>query len=157
MLTGVASFAFMDAGLKLLTAHYPSAQVAALRGLSALPVVFAWALYSGGARSCCAGALAPAPGARRAVGVHDDHLHVRAEGTVAGAAYSLFFVAPMLIAVLSIVMLGEHVRRPQWIAIVVGFVGVLIVLKPESAGISAGRAHWPCSAPRCVMRSPRCW
>ena len=41
MLTGVAAFSFMDAGLKLLTAHYPSAQVAALRGLAALPVVFA--------------------------------------------------------------------------------------------------------------------
>ncbi len=39
----------MDAGLKLLTEHYPSAQVAALRGLAALPVVFAWALFSGGA------------------------------------------------------------------------------------------------------------
>ena len=49
MLTGVAAFAFMDAGLKLLTAHYPSAQVAALRGLSALPVVFLWVLYAGGA------------------------------------------------------------------------------------------------------------
>ena len=40
----------MDAGLKLLTAHYPSAQVAALRGLAALPVVFAWSMYSGGLR-----------------------------------------------------------------------------------------------------------
>jgi len=46
MLTGVAAFALMDAGLKLLTAHYPSAQVAALRGLAALPVVFAWAMYA---------------------------------------------------------------------------------------------------------------
>ena len=58
MLTGVASFSFMDAGLKLLTAHYPSAQVAALRGLAALPVVFVWALYAGGARpadAACAG------------------------------------------------------------------------------------------------------
>jgi hypothetical protein len=50
MLIGVAAFAFMDAGLKVLTEHYPSAQVAALRGLAALPVVFVWALYSGGPR-----------------------------------------------------------------------------------------------------------
>jgi len=50
MLTGVASFALMDAGLKVLTAVYPAAQVAALRGLCALPIVFLWALYSGGAR-----------------------------------------------------------------------------------------------------------
>ena len=50
MLIGVASFSLMDAALKLLTAHYPSAQVAALRGLAALPVVFIWVLYAGGAQ-----------------------------------------------------------------------------------------------------------
>jgi len=37
----------------------------------------------------------------------------------------------MLIAVLSIVMVGEQVRRQQWIAIIIGFCGVLIVLKPQ--------------------------
>ncbi len=39
-----------------------------------------------------------------------------------------------MIALLSIVMLGERVRRAQWRAIGVGFVGVLIVLKPETSG-----------------------
>src|SRR6185503_351250 len=48
--------------------------------------------------------------------------------------YALFFVAPMLIAVISIFMLGERVSRPQWIAIAVGFAGVLIVLKPDTTG-----------------------
>ena len=48
--------------------------------------------------------------------------------------YSIFFVAPMLIALLSIVLLGERVSRVQWTAIGVGFVGVLIVLKPETTG-----------------------
>ena len=49
MLIAAAAFAFMDAGLKLLTAHYPAAQVAAMRGISALPLVFAWAMINGGA------------------------------------------------------------------------------------------------------------
>src|SRR3569832_1444750 len=48
--------------------------------------------------------------------------------------YSLFFVAPMLIALISMFVLGERVARPQWIAIGVGFLGVLIVLKPDTAG-----------------------
>ena len=50
MLAGVASFSLMDAGLKLLSGDYPPMQVAALRGLSALPLVFAWAMYAGGPR-----------------------------------------------------------------------------------------------------------
>ena len=134
MLTGVASFAFMDAGLKLLTAHYPSAQVAALRGLSALPVVFLWALYAGG------------PGQLLRIrwplhlirGVLSVLMMISftfgLKALTLARAYSLFFVAPMMIAVLSMVMLGERVRRPQWLAIVIGFVGVLIVLKPQASG-----------------------
>ena len=47
-------------------------------------------------------------------------------------AYALFFVAPLLIAILSIFMLGERVARAQWLAIVIGFAGVLIVLKPDT-------------------------
>lgn len=134
MLAGTAAFAFMDAGLKLLTAHYPSAQVAALRGLSALPVVFVWALYAGGAGQLLRvrwrlhvirGVLSVAMMISFTFALKQLSL---------AKAYALFFVAPLLIAVLSIVMLGERVRRPQWLAIAVGFAGVLIVLKPGAIG-----------------------
>ena len=39
MLAAVLLFALMDAGLKLLSSQYPPLQVAALRGLSSLPLV----------------------------------------------------------------------------------------------------------------------
>jgi drug/metabolite transporter (DMT)-like permease len=134
MLAGTAAFAFMDAGLKLLTAHYPSAQVAALRGLSALPVVFIWALYAGGAAQLLR--------VRWRLHLIRGVLSVVMMITFTFAlkqlslakAYALFFIAPLLIAVLSIVMLGERVRRAQWLAIAVGFAGVLIVLKPGAIG-----------------------
>jgi hypothetical protein len=42
MLFAVGVFSLMDAGLKLLTPHYPATQVAALRGASSLPFVMAW-------------------------------------------------------------------------------------------------------------------
>lgn len=138
MLTGVASFSFMDAGLKVLAASYPPAQVAALRGLVALPVVFLWALYSGGA-----GQLVRV---RWSLHIVRGVLSVLMMITFTYAlkelslarTYSLFFVAPMLIAVISIFLLGERVSRSQWIAILIGFVGVLIVLKPDTAGFGWG-------------------
>jgi drug/metabolite transporter (DMT)-like permease len=134
MLTGVAAFAFMDAGLKLLTAHYPSTQVAALRGLTALPVVFVWALFSGG--------FGQLTQVRWSLHLVRGVLSVFMMITFAFAlkelslakAYALFFIAPMMIAVLSIFMLGERVTRTQWLAIVIGFCGVLIVLRPDTAG-----------------------
>ncbi len=134
MLIGVAAFSFMDAGLKLLTAHYPSAQVAALRGLAALPVVFAWAMYSGGPRQ-----LINVRWSLHLVrGVMAVFMMVTftfaLKSLSLAKTYAIFFVAPLLITLLSIVLVGERVRKPQWAALLVGFIGVLIVLKPETTG-----------------------
>ena len=134
MLTGVAAFSLMDASLKLLTAHYPSPQVAALRGLAALPVVFAWALYAGG--------LGQLTRVRWPLHLIRGVLSVVMMITFTFAlkelslakAYALFFVAPLLIAVFSTFMLGERVVRTQWLAILIGFSGVLIVLRPGAVG-----------------------
>ena len=134
MLTGVAAFALMDAGLKLLTAHYPSAQVAALRGLAALPVVFAWAMYAGGAAQLIK-IRWPLHLIRGVLSVFMMITFTFALKELSLAkAYALFFIAPLLIAVMSIFMLGERVQRTQWLAIVIGFAGVLIVLKPDTVG-----------------------
>jgi len=46
------------------------------------------------------------------------------------SAYTVNFVAPLLITVLSIPMLKERVGWRRWSAVVVGFIGVLIVLRP---------------------------
>jgi drug/metabolite transporter (DMT)-like permease len=134
MLSGVAAFAFMDAGLKLLTAHYPSAQVAALRGLSALPLVFLWALYAGGIGQLMR-VRWPLHLVRGVLSVAMMITFTFALKELSLAkTYALFFVAPMLIAILSIFLLGERVNRTQWLAILIGFGGVLIVLKPDTAG-----------------------
>jgi drug/metabolite transporter (DMT)-like permease len=134
MLVAAGAFAFMDAGLKLLTAHYPASQVAALRGWASLPLVLLWALLSGGAAQLVR-IRWPLHLLRGVLGVFMMITFAYALKTLSLArAYSLFFIAPLLIALLSSVMLGERVRKPQWVAIVVGFVGVLIVLKPDTAG-----------------------
>jgi drug/metabolite transporter (DMT)-like permease len=134
MLAGVAAFAFMDAGLKLLTAHYPSAQVAALRGLTALPVVFIWAMYAGGPRQLV-NVRWPLHLIRGVLSVFMMITFTFALKELSLAkAYALFFIAPLLIAVMSVFMLGERVQRSQWVAVVVGFAGVLIVLKPGGVG-----------------------
>lgn len=47
--------------------------------------------------------------------------------TVTGA---LLFTMPLMVSALSVPMLGEHVGWRRWIAIVVGFIGVLIIVRP---------------------------
>jgi drug/metabolite transporter (DMT)-like permease len=45
-------------------------------------------------------------------------------------AVSIGFASPLFMAILSIPLLGEKVGPRRWIAIVVGFIGVLIIIRP---------------------------
>ena len=135
MLVSVALFALMDAGLKTLSAHYPPFQVAAMRGLSSLPLVLGWALASAGA-----GALLrvrwPLHLVRGVLGIVMMASFVYAlKRLPLSTAYSIFFVAPLLITALSVPILGEHVGPRRWTAIAVGLLGVLVVLRPTGEGM----------------------
>jgi len=135
MLGCVAVFSVMDALLKTLAAHYPPFQVAALRGASSLPWLVAWAAMTTGLR--------PLLHARWSL-----HLLRGVLGIVMMAAfvfalqtlplstgYAIYFVAPLLITALSVPMLGEHVGPRRWTAIGLGFLGVLVVLRPGGGGV----------------------
>jgi drug/metabolite transporter (DMT)-like permease len=141
MLAAVGLFAFMDAGLKLLAAHYPPLQVSALRGLASLPFVLAWVLLSVGPR-CALPTLFrvrwPLHALRGVLGVTMMAAFVYALRTLPlSTAYTIFFVAPLLITALSVPILGERVGPRRWAAILVGFVGVLVVLRPTADGLAS--------------------
>ena len=48
-------------------------------------------------------------------------------------ATAVNFLAPLLVTALSVPLLGEHVTRRQWLAVLGGFAGVLIVIRPGGA------------------------
>lgn len=50
---------------------------------------------------------------------------------------SIMFLSPLLVAALSVPLLGEEVGRRRWTAIIVGFLGVLLVTRPGLGGL-----HW---------------
>ncbi len=51
---------------------------------------------------------------------------------------ALSFTAPLFATIMAALVLGETVRRRRWSATIVGFIGVLIVLRPTVSGISFG-------------------
>lgn len=51
-------------------------------------------------------------------------------------AYALIFITPFVASLLAIPMLGEKVRTKQWAAILLGFIGVLVILRPGMVPIS---------------------
>ncbi len=52
---------------------------------------------------------------------------------------TLGFTAPLMVTALSVPMLGEHVGWRRWTAVVIGFIGVLIILRPGAQTIT--QAH----------------
>lgn len=52
--------------------------------------------------------------------------------------YAIFFAMPLLITLLAIPMLGEHVGVRRGLAVFVGLLGVMIVLRPGAGAFSLG-------------------
>ncbi len=153
MIAACAMFAGMDALLKVLAAHYPPFQVTALRGLSAMPLVGLYLVWRGevrvvfGPRLCWGLHLL-----RGVVLVVMLALFTFGLKTLGLAeAYTLSFIAPMIITMLSVPLLKETVPARHWMAIAVGLCGVVVALRPDhgvmlSAGALAVLAGAVCYA-----------
>ena len=136
MLACVACFAVMDAILKIFAGYYPPMQVGAMRGASSLHFVVIgitvtgtwpeiwpvrWGLHL--LRGLLA--LAMLSGFVYALRVLS-----------LAAAYTIFFVAPLLVTALSVPILGEQVGWRRWLAILAGLGGVLTMLRPTGDGFT---------------------
>jgi len=131
MLVAVACFALMDTVLKLLASHYPAVQVAALRGLVALPLVLGYVSWRG-AWGKVWHVRWPLHLVRGALAVAMLTLFSYGLGRLPLAnAYTLFFVAPMLITLLAVLWLGERVPRTHAWVVLLGLLGVVVALRPS--------------------------
>jgi drug/metabolite transporter (DMT)-like permease len=51
---------------------------------------------------------------------------------------AIFFVQPLVLTLLSPLVLGEHVGIRRWIAVLIGFVGTLIIIRPGFQELNPG-------------------
>ena len=130
---GVAFLVANDAVAKLLTDRYAPIQIVFLRNLIAVPIIATVILTAIGS-----------------AGLRTRHLRLHAlRGllmVISAALYftalihmplaeatALVFSAPIFITALSVTLLGEHVGWRRWAAVLLGFVGVLVIVRPGSA------------------------
>ena len=131
MLLGMVMFSMNDVLGKWLVATYSVGQLMLIRSLAALLVLapFFWRV-----------------GWRRLVDVERPRLHLlraalfafEASGFYFAVAYmpladamTYWLAAPIYVAAMSPLLLGEKVGWRRWTAIIVGFIGVLIALEPS--------------------------
>jgi drug/metabolite transporter (DMT)-like permease len=129
-LAGTVLFSLGDSTGKWLTADYPVMQIAWIRSCSGLLLIGGFALFTGRLKQL----KTSRPGAhalRSFMSAGTIIFIFYALKNIPVAEYvSLTFAAPFLIALLSPLVLQEKVSKQSWIAISVGFVGILFVLRP---------------------------
>ncbi len=137
MLAAMAMFACMDALLKSLAGTYSPLQVTALRGLTAMPLVCAYILWRGETRAVFGRTLRWRLHLLRGV----FSVSMMASFTYGlktlglAEAYTLAFVAPMILVALSVPVLREVVVPRQWVAILMGLAGVVIAMRPQPGAL----------------------
>ena len=133
---GVFIFSLQDAILKLisLTGDYPVTEAVAIRSVIAIPILLVFASLETGLRSL----VSPRAGwlALRALVLFISYTtyYVAFPALPLADAVALYFTVPLFVTVLAGPFLGEKVGLTAWIAVVVGFIGVVIMLRP-GAGV----------------------
>jgi Predicted permease, DMT superfamily len=134
---GVIALSGSDAFAKLLGAGLPAAEVTWLRY-----VVFTAAIVAVAAMRPGASWRSRRPRLQVVRGLlvlGSAQLFVLGLGHLGVAeATAVAFVAPVLITLLSIPLLGEVVGRRRWTALAVGLIGVLIVVRPGAEAFGPG-------------------
>ena len=136
MVGGAALLTLNDAIIKWMTADFPVGEALFLRALFTAPPIALLAWQAGG---------------RRALEIHDIRGQALRAALVVGSAFlfvtgltllpladavSIAFAGPLFLTALAVPFLGEHVGWRRWAAVIVGFVGVLVMLRPGEDGIN---------------------
>ncbi len=140
-------FQCLNATIKLLVADLP-------------PLYVAWGRWTAGLLMIAPVLLLGA--GRKAVRTDQLHLHgLRAVFHTGGyvlwylavamiplaEAAALGFSGPIFVAIGAVLFLGETVRARRWIAVIVGFVGVLIIVRPGFTAVNGGTLMMLASVP----------
>ncbi|HBM12977.1 MAG TPA: EamA/RhaT family transporter [Rhodospirillaceae bacterium] len=133
MCLSVLLFAFMDTTVKWLGDGYPTSQIVFFRCGVALVPIFILVMMNGG--------LVTLKTQRPLVHLMRSTISIVTMSLIFWSfsqmrladAIAILFAAPLLMTALSVPLLGERVGIRRWIAVCVGFVGVLIVVNPGSS------------------------
>jgi drug/metabolite transporter (DMT)-like permease len=135
MCAGVSTFPFMNAAVKLLSPHYPAAQITWARFTGHL--IFMLLVFLPTHRWALLRSRRPLVQiARSMLMLISNLVFVMAIGSVPLAtASAIGFTSPLIVTALSVPLLHEHVGWRRWSAVLVGFGGALLVIRPGGGGL----------------------
>jgi drug/metabolite transporter (DMT)-like permease len=128
---GILVFSLQDLILKDLSGAYPVTQAMTFRSVVALPILL-FLVRVGGFTLRSKNFPLLVLRACMSFGAYLSYYMALAALPMADAV-ALFFVAPLVITALGIVVLGEQPQRATFVALVIGIVGVVVTLRPGSS------------------------
>lgn len=138
LVLGLLIFSLQDIAVKWMGGDYPVLEIVTFRSLVALPLTLLFFRAEGGRGL---------PSTKRHTleyvrGLffffsYTTHFMGLAALPLAEIA-AIKFSAPLMITILSVVILGEQVGPRRWLALLVGFMGVLMIVRPGSATFNVG-------------------
>ena len=131
-------FSLQDIAVKWIGGHYPILEIVIFRSIVAMPITLLFFRWEGqrGLPTTQRRKLETVRGLCLFLS-YTTHFMGLAALPLAEIA-SIKFSGPLLITLLSVVMLGEKVGPRHWLALLVGFIGVLVIVRPGSANFNFG-------------------
>lgn len=128
---GIAIFSVQDLILKLISGDYPLHQAMVLRSITAVPFLLMLTLWLDGTLDTLFTPTWPTMLARGLLNFSAyTAYYVALAALPMATTVALYFAAPLIITVLSVFLLRERVSTGRWGAVLVGFGGVLIMVRP---------------------------
>lgn len=136
MVVGGALLTLNDAIIKWMTADYPVGQTLFLRGIFVfLPIVLI--VRRTGGLAALRITSWKGQGTRAGLVVFSTFMFITGLSLLPLAdAIAIAFAGPIFLTVLAVPLLGEQVGWRRWSAVSVGFLGVLIMLRPGADGLN---------------------
>ena len=138
LVLGMLIFSLQDIAVKWIGGDYPVMEIVTFRSLVALPLTLLFFRYEGGQGL-------PSTQRHKLEYIrglffflsYTTHFMGLAALPLAEIA-AIKFSGPLMITILSVVMLGETVGPRRWLALLVGFMGVLLIVRPGVATFNMG-------------------
>ncbi len=134
---GFTCFSAADIGAKWLSQSYSIYQVIVIECSFACAFMLCISPWIGGVRSLMERKNLKFHAARGILNVFINIIIVYCYTQLPLAdIYTLLFTVPMISAVMAIPLFKEHVTRARWVAIILGFIGVIITLRPGTEALN---------------------
>ncbi|WP_429621425.1 DMT family transporter [Stenotrophomonas sp. AN71] len=137
MLGSTMAFGLMAVAIRYATRYVPTQEVAFFRNAFGLLALLPILLRPG--RAPLKTQQLPRYFVRSAIGLGSMLCAFWALGHLPLAqAVSLSYSTPLFVTIAAVLWLSETVRVRRWAAVVVGFIGVLVIVRPGTAGFTVG-------------------